>query len=122
MGKRIGRMQFGHQHSQEGESGQFGHQHSPKGESAQPGHQHCEGTNPTKHCEGAIRRNSASGTREGTNRGKPSLAIDTRKAAKRGNARRRDGKAAWNHVPTKAFPTRRSVYEAIRDELGEAER
>lgn len=52
------------------------------------GHQHCGGANPAPHARGA----------------------------KRGAHPRHEG-TAWNHVPTKSFPTRRSVEEAIGREV-----
>lgn len=54
----------------------------------QIGHRHCGGANPAPHTRGA----------------------------KRGEHPRHEG-TAWNHVPTKRFPTRRSVEEAIGREV-----
>ena len=64
------------------------------------GHQHCGGANPTQFGH----RHSAGAT-----------AAHAR-GAKRGAHPRHEG-TAWNHVPTKRFPTRRSVEEAIGREV-----
>ena len=62
------------------------------------GHQHCGGANPAQF----EHRHSAG-------------APHTR-GAKREAHPRHEG-TAWNHVPTKSFPTRRSVEEAIGREV-----
>lgn len=67
---------------------QFGHRHCGGANPAEIGHRRSAGANPTPHARGA----------------------------KRGAHPRHEG-TAWNHVPTKRFPTRRSVEEAIGREV-----